>query len=64
METDVSCHGVIAAHCERHPLRSIEGWLAPGEPVLTDAVLMELKKRAGAGCLLCAFEALEPEDWD
>ena len=34
------------------------------ESVLTDAALNELKKQSANGCMLCALEAWEAEDWD
>jgi hypothetical protein len=35
-----------------------------GESVLTDSVLNELKEQSANGCLLCAFDAWDGEEWD
>ncbi len=33
-------------------------------PFISDAVLAELKKQSTAGCLLCAFDERDAEDWE
>ncbi len=34
------------------------------EPFISDAVLDELKRLSTAGCLLCAFDELDDDDWE
>ena len=34
------------------------------DSILTEAAVMELKKQAPAGCLLCSVEEWDEEDWD
>jgi hypothetical protein len=34
------------------------------DSILTEGAVMELKKQAPAGCLLCSVEEWDEEDWD
>lgn len=39
-------------------------WVSIMDSVLTQAVLIELKLQAPAGCVLCSLDALDEGEWD
>ncbi len=53
--------GSLSFHNYRNMERDMD---SPGALLLTDAALEQLKQQAPEGCLLCALQAFEAEDWD
>ena len=62
MEYAANLHFLPASRCPDRPETTQAR--APLDPVLTDAVLSELKEQSTAGCLLCAMDEWDGEDWD